>query len=1089
LGARLRFGVLGPVTVAGADSTPVPVESRVQRTLLAVLLCHPSRPVGARTLNVAVWGADAPTTTDGLRVHLSRLRRIIGDGRLSHREGGYLLEVRPDELDAALFRKFVDEARAVAADDARAARDLLRRALALWRGPAFADLETAEPVRNEAAMLEELRADASERCFELELALGRHVEVAGEIRALAAAHPYREELRRQLMLALYRGQRRAEALEVYEDTRRMLAEELGVDPSPQLRDLHARMLRDEATLAVRPAIAVAAVPPSQVPAAPADFTGRRAYLHALDLAAGADDTAVVVALVGMAGVGKSALAAHWARQARDRFPDGQLYINLRGYAPTPPVRPINAIAGFLRSLGIAADQLPHNEEEAAGLYRTILDGRRLLVLLDNAHRADQVRPLLPGSPGCMALVTSRDRLTGLVAIDAARRIALDVLDDKESTALLRRALGDERVDREPDATAALAGACGHLPLALRIAAANLADERHGSVADYLEALRSRRALENLQIDGDHRSSVRRAFDLSYTALDPATRRCFRLLALAPGPDLTTGAVAALDGTQADHTTERLALLARTHLVVRAAGRWSMHDLIRAYGAERGVVEDGQTERVAALARLYGWLLGHVDAAARLRYPQALRLPGTKNNVLGHPAPTFADPIAAKAWLDSEISNLSAAVMLAATDETKVMAYRIADALRNYFLEVRDRVNWLAIARAGLAAAEGAGHELAQAAMHHFVGDALYAAAEPAATVEHFEHALRLAQRNGWWAAQASLLGGLGIVHGEWGRLREAIDYHRAALRLQHRVRRPSARGIALGNIGMLLTRQGNLSAAVRHLTRSLASVSAADAGRNRGITLVNFGHALRYCGRFTAADERLAEAEALFSAMNDATGLTIVHGGRAALYCDTGRFDLALDELYRALEPIQRAGDRRREAVLLTTLGTIHCHTGDTANGIDTYRSAAAAARAVAARFSEACALAGIAGGAAQAGDSATTLSAASSAVEIARTDGYRIVEGDALCAAATAHVNDGAYAEAVASARIARSIQRRTGCRLGYVHAQLLLEKALRACGCSAEADSCAHAASQVLLALRANGMYAGPPYVTSVARPPRHG
>jgi tetratricopeptide (TPR) repeat protein len=676
----------------------------------------------------------------------------------------------------------------------------------------------------------------------------------------------------------------------------------------------------------------------------------------------------------------------------------------------------------------------------------------------------------------MALVTSRDRLTGLVAIEGARRIALDVLDDKESAALLRSALGDERVDREPAAAAALASACGHLPLALRIAAANIADQRHGSVADYLVALRSCHPLENLQIDGDHRSSVRRAFELSYAALDPATRRCFRLFALAPGPDLTTGAVAALAGTPPDHTAGRLDVLARTHLVVQGVDRWSMHDLIRAYAAERGMVEEDPTERAAALARLYEWLLAHVDAAAGLRYPQAVRLP---QDELCRPAPMFADSVAAKTWLDTEIPNLSAAVTLAATSETKVLAYRIADALRNYFLEVRDRINWLAIAQAGLAAAEGAGHELAQAAMHHFVGDALYAADEPAATVEHFERALRLAQCHGWWAAQGALLGGLGIVHGDRGRLREAIDYHRRALRLHHRIGRPSGQAIALGNIGLMLTRQGNLSAAVRQLARSLEISSAGNAGRNRGITLSNLGHALRYCGRFTAAEERFTEAETLFSTMTDGTGLTIVRGGRAALYCDTGRFDLALDEVRGALEPIRRAGDRRREAVLLTTLGAIHCRTGALGDCIDAYRSAVRAARTVATRFAEACALAGLADGAAHASDSATALSAASSALEIARADGYRIVEGDALCAAAAAHINDGAYTEAVACATMARSIQRRTGYRRGYLHAQLLLERALRACGRTAEADSCAHASARVLRTLHANGMLQeGRPY-----------
>jgi hypothetical protein len=391
---------------------------------------------------------------------------------------------------------------------------------------------------------------------------------------------------------------------------------------------------------------------------PADvtaFTGRRRQLEALDglLESGADTTAVVIsAIAGTAGVGKTGLAVHWAHRVRDRFPDGQLYVNLRGYAPTPPASPLEALAGVLRALGVAAEQVPVETEQAAGLYRTLLADKRMLVLLDNARDPDQVRPLLPGGPGSLVVVTSRHRLSGLVVKEGACRLTLDVLTPEEANQLLARLLGETRVHAEPAAAAELARACAHLPLALRIAAATLADRPQLSIAGYVAELGQGDRLGALAVDGDEQAAVRAAFDLSYAALAPGARRLFRLLGLVPGPEVTADAAAALTGTLPERAARLLDRLAAAHLIDQdTAGRFAFHDLLRLYAAERARHEDTGEERKAATRRLLDWYLHTVDAAARMLYPDKLRLPLPLAEA-PRPATPFADHRGALAWCEA-----------------------------------------------------------------------------------------------------------------------------------------------------------------------------------------------------------------------------------------------------------------------------------------------------------------------------------------------------------------------------------------------------------------------------------------------------
>jgi DNA-binding SARP family transcriptional activator len=488
---------------------PVVLGAAKLRATLAVLLVHANQFTSLDRLVDELWEDRPPSTAAKLvPQYVSQLRRSLqpdwdrrgrAEPLLDTRPRGYLLHVEGDALDADRFRAMVKRSRRlVRSDAAQAAADGLRQALDLWRGVPLADVPRTPSVAAAAVQLEELRMAAVEDRIEAELALGRHTELVCELSALVSRHPLQERPRGQLMLALYRSGRQAEALQVYQATRQVLLEELGIEPGRGLRQLQQAILIGDPALepasdkvGVAAAAPSAQVPPAQLPADVADFTGRGRHLWQLRqlLAASQRTTAVSIsAIVGGAGTGKTALAVHWAHQVRHRFGDGQLYVELRGTALTAPLRPIQALTNLLRGLGVTADDVPDDMDQAAALYRTLLADRRVLVVLDDARDAEQLRPLLPGSPGCLVLVTSRDQLAGLVAQQGARRLTLDVLTPAEAMTLLVRVLGDQQVRTEPAATAELVRACGRLPLALRTAAADLTGQPRRSIASYVDQL-------------------------------------------------------------------------------------------------------------------------------------------------------------------------------------------------------------------------------------------------------------------------------------------------------------------------------------------------------------------------------------------------------------------------------------------------------------------------------------------------------------------------------------------------------------------------------------------------------------------------
>jgi DNA-binding SARP family transcriptional activator len=575
------------------------------RALLAALLLRPGQVVSTERLADELWGDDPPPGASKLiSGYVSRLRRMIGDadGRvLVTRSPGYQLLVGRDDLDVSRFEDLTAAGRrALSGGAPEQGAELLAEALRLWRGEALADVPAGTLVYAECRRLDELRLDGLELRIEADLARGHGSEVVAELRRLTAEHPLRERLWGQLMRALHACGLPAAALEAYARAQRAIADELGADPAPGLQDLHRRILVGDPVPAAASAgdrekpADVLALPalPRQLPAAAQQFVGRAEELAGLSALLGADASAhgapLISAITGGPGVGKTALSLPWAHQVADRFPDGQLYLNLRGFdASGNPMPPAEAILHFLEALGVPPERVPATAEAQAGLFRSLLAGRRVLVVLDNARDDAHVRPLLPGSRGCMVLVTSRSQLIGLAAADGAHILTLGVLSTAEAREMLTARLGTKRVWAEPEAVAELTELCSRLPLALSIAAGRAVarpGQRLAGLAAELQQSDTR--LDELDT-GDPRASVRAAFSWSCRQLSEPAAQLFRLVGAHPGPDITAPAAARLADLPLPQAQDALRDLARAHLVSEhLPGRYACHDLLRAYAAEQ-----------------------------------------------------------------------------------------------------------------------------------------------------------------------------------------------------------------------------------------------------------------------------------------------------------------------------------------------------------------------------------------------------------------------------------------------------------------------------------------------------------------------
>lgn len=748
-----------------------------------------------------------------------------------------------------------------------------------------------------------------------------------------------------------------------------------------------------------------AMMPRQLPANVPGFVGRAKALT--ELSTLLEPSAARLAVVsGIAGSGKTALVVHWAHQVAGRFPDGQVYVDLRGYSSAPALTSEQALALTLRAFGVSGEDIPVERDALVGMYRSITSDKRALVVLDNAPSVAHVRPLLPGGSACLTVVTSRDRLTGLVALEGAHRLELDVLTPEEAPAVLIGVLGAERVLREEEAVAELIRLCGHLPLALRITAANLSDHPQRTIVDQVLELKAA-GLTALAVDGDSDAAVRAAFDHSYAGLDTAARTLFRWVGVAPGPQLTLPAMTALLGQDAEGA---LRTLVAAHLFESPVpDRYSVHDLLRLYAADRAGVEDSAADVAAAHDRLYGWYLRHVVAAARLIRPDFLMLPSGMVPSGMVPSPdtdvVFADSAEALRWIDAERANLVAAIEGAASRGHARMAWLLTDALRGYYWLRRHTVEWLAVARVGLAAAEQEQDSQARAAMHLSLGTARWGAGDHHLAADHFRRAVELSRAAGDGIREFSTLGNLGGVYSELGSLREAVDCFAGELAFYQEIGDKPRQARAQGNLGLTQLRLGRLADAAVSLQAAVDLREAIGESRAAANSLGALGVVYRYLGELDRAAELLTRSRDLNREHEDRASEAVSLDDLARVHRAAGRSAEALECASEALAMARETGAHRAEVDALITVAAVRRSRDDL---LLAWRKAVS----IGYGLGKADALVELATEELAAGDLAAAAAHATEAVDLARATGQRIHEGLALRALAAVQEANGEPSE-----------------------------------------------------------------------------
>ncbi|MEJ3749426.1 tetratricopeptide repeat protein [Actinomycetes bacterium KLBMP 9797] len=883
----MEFRLLGPVE-AFANGQVVDLGRPQQRLVLAVLLVDVGRLVPTELVIDRVWDVAPGGARRTLQVHVARLRRVLARAdasvRLVGRAGGYLLDVDPDRVDAHRFQRLIGQAR-----EHRAPAALLDQALDLWRGAPLSDLPGQWAAR--------VRQGWSQRYLEAVVAWalaalqdGDPGPVVARLGVLVGEHPLVEPLAGAYMRALYAAGRPADALNHYAVVRRTLREELGTDPSGDLRRLHREILSGDLGAATGDGPEAPPVP-RHLPAAPQMFTGRVPELAAL---AGAQDasTVVISAIDGMAGIGKTALAVHAAHGMVDRYPDGQLFLDLRGHTPgMAPVEPCEALDHLLRALGVPGTEIPPGTQERAALYRTRLADRRVLVVLDNAAGEDQVASLLPGSPGCLVLVTSRRRLAGL---DHTLMLSLDTLPTPDAVALFTQTTGESRLrDESPELLAELVELCGRLPLALRIAAARLRSHPAWRLSDLVERLRDQRH-RLVELEAGQRS-VTAALDLSYRNLSADQRRAYRMVGLHPGPDLDVYATAALLDSTVVHASRMLDQLLDAHLLLEpVAGRHRFHDLTRAHAAGR---DQSGSSGHTALDRLLDYYRHTAAVAMDAGYPYERdyrpRVPPA-----GTPSPDLPGAAPALDWLDAELPNLLAAARYATEHDRPDHVLHLSTILHRH-LRSRSR----------------------------------YTDAE---TLHH--QALSAARATGHQAGEVDALNGLGQVHRLQGRHAEATHNREQALRIARATGYLAGELEALTGLGHIDRLQGRHAEATQHLEQALGIARATGHRPGELDALTALGHIHAQLGRYAQAADHYQQALQIARGTGNRHGELITLTGLGQVHRRQGRHAQAIGHYEQVLEIAQATGHRHGELYALTGLGLIYRLQGQPSRAADHYR-------------------------------------------------------------------------------------------------------------------------------------------------------
>lgn len=819
----VEFHVLGDIETH-IDGRRILIGPARQQCVLVALLVEANHMVSVDQLLDRVWGDRLPhRPRDTLYGYLSRLRRLLAaadDVRIERHPGGYVLSVDAMALDLHRFRDLVAWARAT--EDIGRAVALFEQALGLWRSEhAFGSLETPWLNALRAAVDGE-RLGAELDRNDLELLRGHHSELLTSLVARAAVYPLDERLAGQLMLALYRSGRQAGALDHYQHIRLQLAEDLGIDPSSPLQKLHQQMLTGNVALAVPTTRAQQLPMPRQLPAPVRLFTGRAKELTELNSWSEPSDAAVIVAICGVGGIGKTWLALQWAHDNLERFPDGQLHVNLRGFDPTEePMPAALAIRGFLEGLGVEPAVIPVDLDAQSALYRSLIAGKRMLVVLDNARDTAQATPLLPGTSTCTVLVTSRHQLTGLVAAHGARLLSLGPMSEAEAHSLLTHHLGRHRIDAGPGVVAALLDRCAGLPLALSILVARAAGQPDFSLAVLAEETRDTSARLDALDAGELTTNLRAVFSCSHRALAPKAAETFRLLGLALGTDIGVAAVVSLTGLTTIDARAILRQLRDAHLVQEhQPGRYRMHDLVRLYAADRAYHDESQDAQNRALRRLVDFYLHTAYAADRLLAPRR-ELIELETPVSGCVPQPQRNPAEAMAWFSAEHQCLLAAQQVAVAHDWHTPTWQLAWTL-DTFQWWRGHTHDRAIAwQRGLAAADRLDELPTQTLAHLRLGQSYVRAGMPNQALDHLLRALALGEESDDAARLAGIHYGLALAWGFQHDYERALHHATCALHLYRSLGASLPETMALNTVGWFHARLGHHEQARAHCQSAL----------------------------------------------------------------------------------------------------------------------------------------------------------------------------------------------------------------------------------------------------------------------------
>lgn len=928
------FGILGPLLIQDDSGAELLVPAGRLRVLAVALLASANRAVPRPELAEIVWDGKPPATADRtLQVHMVRLRRILGPAvaaRIVTLGQGYVWQAGADELDVLTFELLRSHAAEAARhQDWPQAEKLLAKALDLWRDTPFADVRSDLLRGRELPRLDQLRLQAAQDRIDAALHLDRPGDLVEELNGLIARHPLREHLYAQLMLALDRSGRRAEALDAYHRARQVLTTDLGVEPGPELRELQRQILAGgpaqpaSSVQRTQPSHVAVPGPPRQLPAAARHFTGRDAEVGVLAGLPGKEGDrggmVVISAIDGMAGIGKTALAVHVAHQLAGEFPDGQLFIDLHGYTSGyRPRSPGQALETLLRNLGTPAGRIPDGADERAALWRQRLADTRTLVVLDNAADEAQVRPLLPGGGGCLVLITSRRRLGGL---EDAQALSLDVLPLPDAVGLLRAILGPGRVPEGDPVLAEIAGLCGQLPLALRIAAA-LLTHRPSWTAEHLAGMLrdQQRRLATLSA-GDRDLST--AFTLSYEQLTAAGQALFRRLGLNPGADLDTYAAAALTGQEPGSTSRLLQDLVDHNLVIEhAPGRYRLHDLLRLHAAALAA-RDPAADRADSLGRLLDYYQRTADRADAVVSAYSRQAPDGPSAA---GLPDLPDQDAAWGWLRTERPNLLAALDHA-PDGRRLVA--LTAGLASLLRSDGPWSQAVDLHTAAAAAAERDGEQAGRAGATFYLGDSRSLTGDYPGAIADLKEAAALYRQLGDQHGQANALTRLGHVRFLAGDLTAAIRELREALELHRGLRDPRGHANTLTRLGQARALTGDFPAAIRDQQKALELYRTLGDRRGQASTLTVLGDVRRLTGDLSSAATDLDQALHLYRELSDRQGQATALTWLANTWRLAGDLRRAASGLTEALCQFRELDAPLGQGMAMTLLGETRRASGD----------------------------------------------------------------------------------------------------------------------------------------------------------------